>query len=79
MLRTRNLAFMREVAFIVGPSDFTFLVDHVLGLPKVGWAVPAHGQTPRYSPPELPIDSLMDDLETHNEKIIRETKPSLAE
>jgi hypothetical protein len=47
----RKVAFMRELMQIVPTPDFKFLVDHVFGLPKVGWAFRAPAGTPRLSPP----------------------------
>ena len=73
-LGRHNLAFMREVAYIVGPPDYTFLVDHVLGLPKVGWAQPAYGHTERYAPPLADVSFLTEGLHEHNAAMVRACK-----
>ena len=57
---------------MVCPQDFNFLIDHVFGLPKIGWTCPGLVGTPRTSPPELPIESLLVNLQQHNNKIMAE-------
>ena len=67
-------AFVREIAAIAAPSDFMFLIDHVFGLPKVGWAPGAYGQTPRLSPPECEVATLRNEVDKHNLSIIVATR-----
>ena len=43
-LNQHNVALVRKIYILIAPSVFIFLVDHVFGLPEVGWAAAAHRQ-----------------------------------
>ena len=65
---------MRELTFATYDIDFALLPGLILGLPKIGWAAHAPGQTERDNPPEVSLDELMTDRTDHNDFIFRTMK-----
>ena len=76
VLAKRHLPFMREVSFATGWHDPFFVIDLAFGLPALGWAPRAPTMQARWAPPEATIDDLLVDLDEHNARVIRSTKPS---
>ena len=72
----RNIAFMREVAYLVQGPDFMFLADHLLGLPKVGWICAAPSHLVREAPPSISIEQLYTGRDEHNCQLLKKIGPS---
>jgi len=76
LVASKSICLMREITFIVQGPDFNFLVDYVLGMPKLGWASHAPGAVVRGSPPEADMQSLSQGREEHNQKLLRQAAPT---
>ena len=72
----KNLAFMREVAYVRGTTDDEAAIWLSLGLPMLGWAPPARGLMDRVRTPEVSIDDFLVDRVVRNEDLIAQVKSS---
>ena len=72
----RNVAFMREIQFVVRTRDHAFLPNCVLGNNMLGWAQKAPSQVVRISEPEVPIDHLWHDVDADNAKVLQKISSS---
>ena len=72
----RNVALMRELSWLMNFPDRSFLVDYVLGMRTLGWADPAPRFIPRTMEPLYHMDTFWDDVDVHNQEILRRVKSS---
>ena len=72
----KQVCFMQELAFIVGPSDYAAIPSLMTGLPMVGWAPPADGLMERIKQPETSVDVWLQAREATNAKVLSRVGPS---
>ena len=73
---TRNIPFMREIAYVVSSPDYAALGDYCIGLQMLGWAQPAPGMLARTVYPMSTINTLLETSQPRNERIHRRVKAS---
>ena len=56
--------------------DPRLVVDLAFGLPALGWSAQAPTMLHRYAPPEVSIESLLNNVTEHNQRLIGRTGPS---
>ena len=74
VLRSKNVALMREVSFVVRAPDSCAVLDLVWGLPMAGWARHCPSLIQRLSEPPRPLEYSLDNLEEHNKSILRSVR-----
>ena len=72
----RNVAFMREIQFVVRTRDHAFLPNYVSGNNMFGWAQKVPSQVVGTSEPEVPIDHLWHDVDVDNAKVLQKISSS---
>ena len=65
---TKNVALMREIAFVCDTTDIASPGLLLIGLPMLGWAPGADGLTPRLKPPIRPVEDFLQSCEERNER-----------
>ena len=56
---TKNVALMRELAYVCGSRDIASPSLLLLGIPMLGWAPVAEGLMERSKPPEISVDEFL--------------------
>ena len=70
----KNVAFMREVAFVCGSMDIASPAFLFIGISMLGWAPSAEGLMERVRIPESSIDEFLTERESRNAKILKAVK-----
>ena len=73
---TKNVALMREIAFVCDTNDISSPGLLLIGLPMLGWAPGADGLMPRLKPPLQSVEEFLQSREERNEKILNSIKAS---
>ena len=76
IIAPKNIAFMRELDFVLGRRDPNILIDLCSGLPMEGWARHSPTMTQRVSRPPAPIVSDRQVLAEHNAMVLSQVRPS---
>ena len=76
VLSKKNLVFMREISFVVGCPDYSALLELVRGLPMAGWARHCPSLVQRFSIVPVAIDSSLDNVDVHNENVLKSVRSS---
>ena len=76
VLSKKNLAFLREISFVVGCPDFSAVLDLVWGLPMTGWARHCPNLVQRTSTLPEPLEFSLTDVEEHNRKVLASVRSS---
>jgi len=72
----KNVAAMRELAFLCGTADVASPAYLLTGLPMLGWTPAADGLMARACPPQTSINEWAADSATRNQSLLRMAGPS---
>ena len=72
----KNVAFMREVAFLVGARDISSPAFLLIGLPMLGWAPGADGLMDRIREPEMSVDEFVSSSADRNKRLLATVRAS---
>ena len=73
---TKNVALMRELAYVCGSRDIASPSLLLLGIPMMGWAPVAEGLMERSKPPEISVEEFLADRHARNDKLLQKVRPS---
>ena len=73
---TKNVALMREIAYLCNARDIASPAYLLTGLPMLGWTPGAEGLMQRVRPPSQSVDEFLRDREDRNQKVLTPAKPS---
>ena len=76
VLAQKNLAFMREICFVVQCPDFAAVLDLVWGLPMAGWARHSPNLVQKVSSVPRPLDVSLEGVAEHNLKVLASVRSS---
>ena len=74
VITKRDVLLMRELQYVTGDVDYTFIHDYLIGLPMLDWTRRAMGQRHKVSPPESSIDQFMQTAATRNQQLLNGVK-----
>ena len=72
----KNIAFIREIAFLCGARDISSPAFLLIGLPMLGWAPAAEGLMDRVRQPEMSIGEFVSSSPLRNERLLATIKAS---
>ena len=76
VIKDRNCSFIREISWITCVPDLNFLPHYLFGFDVHGWAMHDPLATPRMVTPVYPPDTILNDVGTHNSRILARCKSS---
>ena len=76
VLAQKNLAFMREICFVVQCPHFAAVLDLVWGLPIAGWARHSLNLVQKVSSAPRPLDVSLEGAAEHNLKVLASVRSS---